>query len=455
MNRTGHIMVKLRAGVPLKAPCHLDVMVGASRPLNTIDAGGSVDRVLQRRTSAMRVRRVFHACKSLGRIGEQAAHFDDLEQGLGLSQTLSVELAEREQCDAVVADLRSLEHVDWAASEQLSFTCYEVQPLSEELISKLDVWQPFIHVGGREALDMEPGSKDVYVAVIDTGVALEHHELNGKLHTGFDTVDLGMGVVSSGVRLVGDSYGRDFCARDETGHGTHVAGVLGANGLHVAPGVAGLSRVIPVRALAAAQIEQDKLVGVGGIMDINAAIKVAVDLGANVLNMSFGTPAVSLGDKEPVPHEDVIGYALSRGVIPVAAIGNSGIQERYYPAALDGVIAVGSMSLDGQHSSFSTTGEHIALCAPGENIISAGLKGYRVSTGTSHATPYVSGAAALLLARAKRAGYALSAEQTRDILCETATPGLVTTTRTEIGNGMLNIPAALRRFDQIISGSMR
>jgi subtilisin family serine protease len=430
-------------------------MVGASRPLNTIDAGGALDRIMHRRTSAMRVRRVFHAHRSLGRFGEQAAHFDDLEQGLGLSQTLSVELADRDQCDAVVADLRSLDHVDWATSEQLSFTCFESQTLSAESISKQDVWQPFLHVGGREALEMEPGSKDIHVAVIDTGVALEHHELIGKLHTGFDTVDLGMGVVSSGVRLVGDSYGRDFCARDETGHGTHVASVLGANGLHVAPGVAGLSRVIPVRALAAAQIEDDKLVGVGGIMDINAAIKVAVDLGANVLNMSFGTPAVSLGDKEPVPHEDVMGYALNRGVIPIAAIGNSGTQEHYYPAALDGVIAVGSMSLDGQHSSFSTTGNHIALCAPGENIISAGLKGYRLSTGTSHATPYVSGAAALLLARAKRAGYALSAEQARDILCETATPGAATATRTMIGSGMLNIPAALHRLDQTMTEMTR
>ena len=448
-------MMKLQAGTPVRAPCHLDVMAGASRPLNTIDAGGNVDRVVYRRTSAMRVRRVFHACKSLGRIGEQAAHFDDLEQGLGLSQTLSVELADRDQCDAVAADLRGLSHVEWAVTEQLAFTCYEARSFPAESVSKSDVWRPFLHVGGREALDMEPGSKDIHVAVIDTGVALEHRELSGKLHTGFDTVDLGMGVVSSGVRLVGDSFGRDFCARDETGHGTHVAGVLGANGIYVAPGIAGRSHVIPVRALAAAQIEDDKLVGVGGIMDINAAIKVAVDLGARVLNMSFGTPAVSLDEKEPVPHDDVIGYALNRGVIPVAAIGNSGTQEYYYPAALDGVIAVGSMSLDGEHSLFSTTGEHIALCAPGEDIVSAGLKGYRFSTGTSHATPYVSGAAALLLSSARRRGHELNAQQVRDLLCETATPGSAMATRNEIGSGMLNIPAALRRLDQITTGMMR
>ncbi|MCB1403865.1 MAG: S8 family serine peptidase, partial [Rhodobacteraceae bacterium] len=64
----------------------------------------------------------------------------------------------------------------------------------------------------------------VAVAVIDTGVTLEHVEFAGKLRSGYDTVDLGIGRVAEDVALVGDSLGRDFCARDETGHGTHVAG---------------------------------------------------------------------------------------------------------------------------------------------------------------------------------------------------------------------------------------
>jgi subtilisin family serine protease len=450
MNRIGHIMVKMEQGMPLRAPCHLDIVVGASRPLNSIDGGGVVDHTLHKHTSAMRVRRAFHARKSLGKVGEQAAYYDDLEQTLGLSQTLSIELADDDNSEAIVSDLRSLDHVEWAVAEQLVQTSYEARSLVRESIKKEDIWQSFLHVGGREALEMEPGSPEIHIAVIDTGVALEHDELRGRLHTGFDTVDLGMGIVSSGVRLVGDSFGRDFCARDGTGHGTHVAGVLCANGLYVPPGVAGMAHIIPVRALAAAQINNNKLVGVGGIMDINAAIKVAVDLGANVLNMSFGTPGSSIDDKQPLPHSDVIEYTLSHGVIPIAAIGNSGIEEKYYPAALDGVIAVGSMSLDGQHSAFSTMGDHIALCAPGENIISTGLKGYRASTGTSHATPYVSGAVALMLSRAKKHGFDLNAIMARDILCETATAGTVYPKQSEIGSGMLNIPAALNRLDEVM-----
>ncbi len=448
-------MVKMKTGVALRAPCHLDVMAGASRPVNSIDGGGIVDSTLFRRTSAMRVCRAFHARHSLGRMGEQAAHFDDIEQNLGLSQTISVELADHDECLAVVNDLRNLEHVEWAVQEPLAQTTINGKILSHDYkVTREDIWMPYMKVGAGVAQQMEPGSTNIHVAVIDTGIALEHDEFNGKLETGFDTVNLGMGLVSGGVRLVGDSSGRDFCARDETGHGSHVAGVLAAKGLNVAPGIAGQSRIIPIRALAAAQIECDKLVGVGGIVDINAGIKIAVDLGAKVLNMSFGTPATSLNEKEPVPHSDVIEYALNHGVIPVAAIGNSGIEEKYYPAALDKVIAVGSMSLDGEHSDFSTIGDHISLCAPGENIISAGLSGYKFSTGTSHAAPFVSGAVALLAARADRNNIDLDSDTTREILCQSAVAGSSTTLKSEIGCGMLDIPAALTRLDEVMTATV-
>lgn len=452
MNRIGHIMVKMKIGEPLHAPCHLDVMAGASRPSNSIDGGGLVDRTLLRRTGAMRVRRAFHARKSLGRMGEQAAHYDDVEQSLGLSQTVSVELSDLEECEALVNDLHSLQNVEWATPEQLSCTTIGgTSSVDHNPLSRDELWQPYLHVGAEQALHDEPGSAGILVAVIDTGVALEHDEFNGKLHTGFDTVDLGMGFVSGGVRLVGDSSGRDFCARDETGHGSHVAGVLGANGMYLPPGVAGRSRILPIRALAAAQVDGNKLVGVGGLLDIDAGIKVAVDLGAKVLNMSFGTPAMSLDEEGPVPHSDVIEYALNRGVIPVAAMGNSGSEEKYYPAALDGVIAVGSMSINGKHSEFSTMGDHLTLCAPGENIISTGLKGYKSSTGTSHAAPFVAGAVALMAARSRKHSYELSMKMARRILSETASLATTNLRTKEIGSGMLNIPAALYRLNEVIT----
>ncbi|MEQ9258881.1 MAG: S8 family serine peptidase, partial [Roseovarius sp.] len=305
----------------------------------------------------------------------------------------------------------------------------------------------FARIGAAEALAIEPGSRAVPVAVIDTGVALEHVEFGEKLLTGFDTVDLGIGLVGGEVSLVGDSVGRDFCARDETGHGSHVAGIIGARGAAMARGLAGRSPIIPVRALAAARMAEGPVFGIGGLADIDAAIKVAVDLGARVLNMSFGTSRGDLDAAAPPPHEDVIAYANAHGCICVAAMGNSGQEEEFFPAALPGVIAVGSMALDGSVSEFSTTGAHVALCAPGEEIVSAGLEGYRASTGTSHAAPFVSATAALLAARAQRLGHRLTGEEARRALCLSAKrPG---EPDTRGGWGMLDAPAALAFLDQM------
>ena len=246
------------------------------------------------------------------------------------------------------------------------------------------------------------------------------------------------------MALVGDSRGRDFVARDETGHGSHVAGIIGARGLSMMPGVAGRSPVLPVRALAAAQSGGGPVFGVGGISDIDAAIKVAVDMGAKVLNLSFGTARSETDPFAPPPHADSIAYAAAEGCIPVAAMGNSGVEEEFFPAALPDCIAVGAVTLAGERAEFSTIGRHIALAAPGEDIWSASLAGYAQSSGTSHAAPFVSGAAALLAARAARRGHELTAGEAREALCLSARGDAP---NPETGWGMLDIPAALRHLD--------
>src|SRR6185436_10447848 len=151
--------------------------------------------------------------------------------------------------------------------------------------------------------------------------------------------------------------------------------------------------------------------GVGALCDINAGMKVAVDLGADVINMSFGTPAASVDTQATVPHARVISYASHYGCVLVAAAGNSGADERFYPAAHPDVIAVASIDPEGRRSRFSTFGEHVALSAPGENIVSAGRRGYQLNSGTSFAAPFVAGAAALLVARARRAGVSLGGDR--------------------------------------------
>ncbi len=165
-----------------------------------------------------------------------------------------------------------------------------------------------------------------------------------------------------------------------------------------------------MRVLGAAQLTgKAEPVGLGAIPDIDFGMKRAVDLGAKVINMSFGTPENALPEGAATPHADVVRYALAHGCVLIAASGNSGRAERFSPACLEGVLAVGAVNAEGKPCSFTTTGEHVALCAPGERVVSAGLRGYQFVTGTSFAAPFVTAAAALLISRARRRSEAVDA----------------------------------------------
>jgi subtilisin family serine protease len=246
--------------------------------------------------------------------------------------------------------------------------------------------------------------------------------------------------------LVGDSRGADFTPEDGVGHGSHVSGIIGAHGWEIPPGVAGRSQLLPVRVLAAAHsVGSIGLVGVGANPDIAQGIKVAVDLGANVINMSFGTPEEDTDPGAPLPHQAVIRYAAAQGAFLVAAAGNDGARTRFYPAAHPEVLAVGSVDAADRRSAFSTYGDHVHMYAPGERIVSIGRSGYRLSSGTSHAAPFVSGAAALVLARTRRLGRDLSSGDLRSVLMESAVP-----MTGDAGSRRLDLAAAL---DLVESGA--
>ena len=222
--------------------------------------------------------------------------------------------------------------------------------------------------------------------------------------------------------------------------------MIGARGWQLPPGVGGRCRLLPVRVLAAAVAGPggDRF-GVGAISEINLGIKLAVDLGADVVNLSFGTPASALDPDAPPPHAAVVGYADRVGCVLVAASGNAGTEEGFHPAVDPRVVAVGSVGLDGTRSGFSSYGEHLALCAPGEQVVGVGRRGYRRATGTSHAAPFVTGAAALLVARARGRGHTPRPEEVRSWLVLGARPGHAPSA--EVGAGVLNVVGALARCD--------
>ena len=238
------------------------------------------------------------------------------------------------------------------------------------------------------------------VAVLDTGVYLEHPDLQNSLWTNPDEIP-GNYLDDDHNGKVDDVHGWHFyqvcdavnCqpyengfVDDENGHGTHVTGIIAAetnNGVGVA-GVSWGARVMAVRVL-----DRD---GQGFYSDIAAAILYATDTGAQVINLSFG------GDEPSQLLQDAVNYAYERGVLLVAAAGNDGGAQILYPAACNNVIAVASTDSSDRRSGFSNHGPQVDIAAPGDSIVSTWLQPYLYfyKRGTSMATPHVAGAAALL-----------------------------------------------------------
>ncbi|MDO8847310.1 MAG: S8 family serine peptidase [Coriobacteriia bacterium] len=228
-------------------------------------------------------------------------------------------------------------------------------------------------IGAPAAWDRSWGEADVVVAVIDSGVDLDQPDLVDQ-------------IVAGGWDYVGD----DGVPDDVLGHGTHVAGIVvaeannGVLGSGTAPGC----RILPMRVLDAT--------GNGNTFDVSEAIYDATDLGVDVINMSLGSSSqddyVSLA----------VAYALAHDVVVVAAAGNCNptrLSNVEYPAREPGVIAVGAIQNTTPYTiaSFSQDGADLDVVAPGVYIYSTvmGTVG-QYWQGTSMATPFVAGTAALM-----------------------------------------------------------
>lgn len=281
------------------------------------------------------------------------------------------------------------------------------------------------------------GNSDVKIAVLDTGVNLAHKELVWTISRGEDLVHL-QGLDTTG--FIGDCFDQDSVPEDEVGHGTHVSGILGAKGLNMDEGIAPGCKIMPVRVLATMR-QGSQVVGAGIIDNINRGIKWAVDNGADVINMSLGIKHTGGG----LPHEDVIRYAISKGVTVVAASGNDGTNERYYPGALPGVIAVGAVDETGAVTSFTSYGANIWVVAPGVRIYSSYANNtYAFASGTSQASPIVCGAVALMKSYALERGRKLSNEAIRHILQNTSDKVDSRFRNEHAGYGLINLADAFK-----------
>lgn len=223
-----------------------------------------------------------------------------------------------------------------------------------------------VKIQASQAWDMTTGSPSINIAILDTGVDLDHPDLANKVISSVD-------------------FTHSASLDDVYGHGTHVAGIAAAmtnNGIGVA-GLGYTSTIMNVKVLSDA--------GAGAYSWIASGIVWATDNGAEVINMSLGGPSASS------TLEEAIAYAWSKGVVVIAAAGNSGTMAPFYPAYYTNCIAVAATDANDARASWSNYGDWVDVAAPGVSIYST-LKndGYGYKSGTSMASPHVAGLAALV-----------------------------------------------------------
>ncbi|NIN67140.1 MAG: S8 family serine peptidase, partial [Anaerolineae bacterium] len=217
------------------------------------------------------------------------------------------------------------------------------------------------------AWDVTKGSSAIIIAIVDTGVDLDHRDLNDKIVPGWDFAN------------------DDPTPQDDHGHGTHVAGIAAAetnNGIGVA-GISWQARIMPVKVL-----DEN---GDGSYWDVTQGVDYACNHGAQIINLSLGgsTPSDTL--------EDAMEQAYADGCLIVAAAGNGGGDFVDYPARFPEVMAVAATDESDNRAGFSDYGPEVEVAAPGVNIYSTLWNDkYGWKSGTSMAAPHVAGQAALI-----------------------------------------------------------
>ncbi|MCL4458475.1 MAG: S8 family serine peptidase [Chloroflexi bacterium] len=228
-------------------------------------------------------------------------------------------------------------------------------------------------IGAEAAWDINQGSSDITVAILDSGIDLGHPDLQAKIVPGYDFVN------------------DDSNPSDDNGHGTHVAGIVAAstnNGV----GIAGLSwgaKIMPIKVIDAN--------GEGSTSNLEKGIIWAADHGAKIINMSLGGETSS----PPSSLQEAINYAYQKGCLLVAAAGNNGSSTLFYPASLEHVISVAATDQNDARAYFSQYNAYVDVAAPGVGIASTfpcsmASYPYALGSGTSQAAPHVAGLAALV-----------------------------------------------------------
>ena len=261
----------------------------------------------------------------------------------------------------------------------------------EDRIFQITDLEADIQIGANDVWTQGIDGAGVNVAVLDTGIDMEHPELNDSYISGYDYVD------SDGI------------PEDWHGHGTHVSGIITADGEDVnAKGVA-----------PSAGIYMYKVCGTYGCPEsyMIAAMEAAVLTDAKVMSISIGGGNFVGENCDSDPLAAIVNWVAGHGITVVVASGNDGFFVSS-PACASGAIAVGAVDKSGLMADFSNFGPALDIVAPGVSIYSSIINGYASWGGTSMATPHVSGTIALML----EANPDLTVNEIKTALYETAVP---------------------------------
>lgn len=293
-------------------------------------------------------------------------------------------------------------------------------------------------VGAPAAWSITTGSSEVVVAIIDSGIDTTAPDLAGSLWVNDDEIP-GNGIDDDGNGYIDDLHGWDFRDDDSSSlrgtaihwHGTFVAGlVVAQRDSNEATGVAPDVRVMDLRFLDT----RNQFYGRDWEM-FAEAIDYAVDNGADIINLSIycnGIPPAAL--------EQAVRRADHAGVLVVGIAGNNGCDRVCYPGCYPSVIAVSATDRGNRLASFSNYGAQVAVCAPGDSVISLYPGGeIAEGSGTSFAAPHVSAALALILSRNGR----LTPEQALACLTDSATDLGASGSDPEYGSGLINAASAV------------
>jgi thermitase len=295
-----------------------------------------------------------------------------LAERLGLSRTFMFDVRQGTDVRRMVEEFSALRNVEFAEVDGIGGTAFQPNdPLIGECYGLNNTGQtggvPDADIDAFECWDTWRGGSNIVLAILDTGVLGTHPELVGKMVPGWNT--------NNNTNQTGDQHG----------HGTHVSGTAGAHGNN-GIGIAGVSfgtRIMPMRVLSAG--------GNGTEAQCGAGMVWAADHGANICSMSLQYYTGSQ------TFQDNVNYAFNMGVLLIAATGNNQGNVVAFPARFPNCQGVGATTHTDAWANFSNFGPQCDISAPGQDVYSLFLgNSYTEMSGTSMATPHVSGLASLI-----------------------------------------------------------